>query len=202
MEFIWRSPRYFVMLPSTENSKIESNLTMNGTPPAGLVVPKTPGLAITSLVLGILGIVVFCLGPIFFAIPAIICGHIAHSKIKNSGGQLTGAGVAIGGFVTGYVSLALLALMLPIAIPNFIKARQVTFQVTCKKNLQLIDDAKQAWVKDHPDKKNTVPTSADLDTYLPQPGGFSALKCPTGGTYDIKLPNVAPTCSKPEHHLD
>ena len=176
---------------------------MNGTPPPPGLIPKTSGLAITSLVFGILGIVLaFCLGPILFALPAIICGHIAHAKIKNSGGQLTGAGVAIGGFITGYVGLALVALMLPIAIPNFIKARQTAFQMACRKNLQAIDDAKQAWVKDHPDKKNSVPTPADLEPYLAASGGFGALKCPQGGTYDIKPPNVAPTCSKPGHHLD
>ena len=41
---------------------------------------KTVGLAIASLVLGILGFV--ALG-ILVAIPAVICGHMAKSRIKN-----------------------------------------------------------------------------------------------------------------------
>jgi hypothetical protein len=169
---------------------------MNGTSP-----PKTSGLAITSLVLGILSLVFACfLGPIVFAIPAIICGHIAHSQIKNSGGHLAGAGVAIGGFVTGYVGLAMLPLMMAIAIPNFVRERHTRLQNQCISNLRLIDSAKQQWVLDHPDKKNTIPTAVDLEPYLGNVG-VKALKCPAGGIYDFKSPAASPTCSIPDHRL-
>jgi len=175
---------------------------MNGTSPSG-VAPKSSGLAITSLVLGILSLIlVFCGGPILFAIPAIVCGHIANSRIKNSGGELGGQGLAIGGFVTGYVALGLMLLMIPLAIPNFVKARQTAMKNMCKANLRMIDGAKQQWVQENPDKKDTVPTPADLDRYLKNPGGFERLKCPAGGTYDIKPPTASPTCSIPEHRLE
>jgi Domain of unknown function (DUF4190) len=175
---------------------------MNGTfpPPSG--APKLSGLAVTSLVLGILGLVLLlCAGPVLFAIPAIICGHIAYSRIKNSGGQLRGQGTAIGGFVTGYVGLGLMVLLLPVAIPNFVKARQTSMKNMCKVNLRIIDAAKQQWVQEHPDKKDSVPSPTELDQYLKNPGGFSSLKCPAGGTYDIKAATAAPTCSIPEHQL-
>src|SRR4051794_3201960 len=99
---------------------------MNGTPsnPPPLGQEKTSVLAIVSLVLGILAIVLLCVGPVF-AIPAVICGHMAYGKIKRSGGALAGKGLAIGGLACGYISLAVLMLLLPIAIPNFIKARNV-----------------------------------------------------------------------------
>src|SRR5262245_16753074 len=90
---------------------------------------RTSPLAIWSLVLGILGVVllVVCVGPLC-AIPAIICGHIAYTRIKKSGGALTGEGMALGGLITGYVgivfALAWIPLMLAIAIPNFVKARE------------------------------------------------------------------------------
>src|ERR1051325_10024332 len=89
-------------------------LTMNGTTPPSLPAPsKTSALAIVSLVLGIFGIVLLCVGPLF-AIPAIICGHVAYSRVKNSAGALSGRGLAMAGFIVGYVSLGLSILLIPL----------------------------------------------------------------------------------------
>src|SRR5689334_3929019 len=86
--------------------------------------PKTSPLAIWSLVLGILSLTCFS---IFTAIPGVICGHKALSRIKGSSGAVTGQGMAIAGLVTGYLGIAWAVIMIPlmmaIAIPNFIKAR-------------------------------------------------------------------------------
>ena len=58
------------------------------------------------------------------AIPAIICGHIGRSRIKNSGGTLSGMGLATAGMVLGYISLALHLILIPaVGIPLFVKAR-------------------------------------------------------------------------------
>ena len=60
--------------------------------------PKNCGLAIWSLVLGILGIV---LSPILIglllAVPAVFCGHLAYGRVSRSGGALTGHVQAQGG---------------------------------------------------------------------------------------------------------
>jgi len=62
--------------------------------------PKTSALAIWSLVLGILSpLCCVC----FTGIPAVICGHMTLSKIRYSGGALTGRNMAIAGLVTGYL---------------------------------------------------------------------------------------------------
>ncbi|MHC4553411.1 MAG: DUF4190 domain-containing protein, partial [Planctomycetota bacterium] len=61
--------------------------------PGVLNQPQTCGLAIASLVMGILSI--FC--NVILAIPAIICGIIALVKISKSQGQLKGNGFAIAG---------------------------------------------------------------------------------------------------------
>ncbi len=66
-------------------------------------VPPTSGLAIASLVCGVLGLFA-CY--IFSAIPAVICGHMALKKIRLSQGQMGGAGVALAGVITGYVGIA------------------------------------------------------------------------------------------------
>jgi hypothetical protein len=102
---------------------------MNGTNPPPLEnvsQPKTSGLAVWSLVLGILSLA--CFTTIFAGIPGVICGHKALSKIKQSSGALTGQGLAIAGLVTGYLGIAwaifAIPVMLAIAIPNFVQARE------------------------------------------------------------------------------
>ncbi|HUU09994.1 MAG TPA: DUF4190 domain-containing protein, partial [Phycisphaerae bacterium] len=69
---------------------------MTGAPPAA----KTNGLAIASLILGILSMI--CLGALA-GIPAVICGHVAMGRIRASGEG--GRGMAIGGLVMGYISI-------------------------------------------------------------------------------------------------
>jgi len=43
--------------------------------------------------------------PIFPVIPAIVCGHVAWSKISKSGGALHGKGIAIVGLIVGYLAI-------------------------------------------------------------------------------------------------
>jgi hypothetical protein len=41
----------------------------------------------------------------FAAIPAVICGHLAIKKIRESEQPMAGRGMAIAGLVTGYLGL-------------------------------------------------------------------------------------------------
>jgi dienelactone hydrolase len=66
--------------------------------------PATCGMGITSMVLGIISIVT-CLIPL--GIFAVIFGHVSLSRIKRSGGLVTGAGMAIAGLVMGYLTSAI-----------------------------------------------------------------------------------------------
>ena len=70
--------------------------------------PKASGLAIASLICGLLGFVTFGLT----GIAAVITGHLALSGIKKANGALAGRGMSITGLVTGYLTI----LILPIAI--------------------------------------------------------------------------------------
>ena len=65
-------------------------------------------LAIWSLILGILAII--SCGPIS-GIPAIICGHMARSKIKMEPDTLTGDGMALAGLIMGYFSIVVVILL-------------------------------------------------------------------------------------------
>ena len=165
--------------------------------------PPNCGLAVWSLVLGILAVVlsVICIGPLF-AIPAVICGHIAYSRVERSEGRLSGGGLALGGLISGYVSLALIpviGMMAAIAIPNFVKARDTAQMNACISNLRQMDSAKEQWALEHKKQTTDTPTAQELETYLRSgPGG---LKCPAGGVYSINAVGEAPTCSIPRHQL-
>ena len=65
---------------------------------------QSSGLAITSLVLGILSL--FLLG-ILGAIPGIITGHMARSKAKKNPEQFGGSGMALAGLILSYAVLIL-----------------------------------------------------------------------------------------------
>ena len=65
--------------------------------------PTTNGLAIVSLVFGVLGWTVL---PFIGMIVAIITGHIALGQVRASHGAETGEGLAIAGLVLGYLALA------------------------------------------------------------------------------------------------
>lgn len=70
-------------------------------------VPKSHGMASTSMVLGIPGIFFGWLTIGILPLAAVILGHKSWGRIKRSNGQLQGESKAIAGIVTGYVSLFL-----------------------------------------------------------------------------------------------
>jgi hypothetical protein len=177
------------------------NETTSLPPVGGSYQPKTSGLAIWSLALGVLGLICFS---IFAAIPGVICGHTALSRIKRSGGSLSGQGLAIAGLVTGYLGILWAIIFIPmmaaIAIPNFVRARQTAQMNMCINNLRQIDAAKQQWALENNKSKDAVPTWADLDKYLGA-AGHAGLKCPAGGTYSINAVSESPTCTIQNHQL-
>jgi hypothetical protein len=65
--------------------------------------PKTNGLAITSLVLGIAQIFICIIG----AILALVFGYISRRQIDESGGTQGGRGMAIAGIILGWVGIGL-----------------------------------------------------------------------------------------------
>ena len=69
---------------------------------------QTSTLAIISLVAGILGWTVL---PFLASIAAVICGHMARKEIRLAPDRLEGDGLAIAGLVLGYLSIAMLLLI-------------------------------------------------------------------------------------------
>jgi len=99
--------------------------------------PETSGLAIASLICGIL----FFIFP--SAILAIIFGHLSRSDIRRSGGRKTGGGMATAGLVLGYAGVMVIPLMIiaAIAIPNLLRAKMAANEASAVGSLRIINRA-------------------------------------------------------------
>lgn len=76
--------------------------------------PSTNGMAVASMVLGIVGVI---LGWLLMGVPsvlAVIFGHVALAAIRRTGQH--GRGMAIAGLVTGYIVVGIVALLILVAI--------------------------------------------------------------------------------------
>jgi peptidyl-prolyl cis-trans isomerase B (cyclophilin B) len=75
---------------------------------AGVAVVKKKGLAIASLVCAIVG---GWASPT--TLPAVICGHIALSRIKQRPHEFGGSALAMTGLILGYLGLLQAAILGP-----------------------------------------------------------------------------------------
>jgi Domain of unknown function (DUF4190)/zinc-ribbon domain len=82
--------------------------------PAGFAsVPRTNGMAIASLVLGLVW--VFWIGSVL----AVIFGFMAIREIDASGGAQNGRGLAVAGIILGFLSLAGLVVAIIVSAANY-----------------------------------------------------------------------------------
>jgi len=122
-------------------------------PPMGFGA-KTSGLAIASLVLGILGI--FC-G--ISAIAGLILGICALSSIGRSQGRLGGRGLAIAGTcVSGATMVLSLAVMAGMLLPALGRARHEARKIRCSSNLKQIGTAAHLWMNKFGDMEKFPPS--------------------------------------------
>jgi len=132
---------------------------------------RTSGLAIASLVLGILGFFSWGLA----GIAGIITGVMALGRIKDSQGREKGRGLALAGIITGAAStvlafIAVIAIIAAIAIPGFLSARGKARQAEVKVNLQNICTAQmQAYVE----KAQYATTFAELQFTPPENSSYA-----------------------------
>ena len=129
---------------------------LTGTGPGAAVEAKTSGMAIASMVLGILSI----FASILTALPGIVLGIISLIKISGSNGQLKGKGMAITGIVTSFV-LPLL-LFVAILMPALTRARYMGQRVMCINNLKQLGLATMTYTEVNDDKFPTPDKWCDL----------------------------------------
>ena len=164
------------------------------TPPAlyPVALPRTAGLAIASLVLGILSITCFS---ILAGIPALILGAIAIKRIGRSAGTLGGKGQALAGLIMGGVSFALLPFTLAFAaglfLPAFVNARAKAHEAQCLNNVRQCTLACEQYAHEH---NTAMPNSwADVKKYMSantdSPDFLHCQEVPdTSISYEITIP--------------
>ena len=102
-------------------------------------VPRTPPVAIWSLILAVLS---FTCGWLFTAIPAVICGHIARSKIRKSGGPLGGRDIATAGLILGYIALVIGLMGIPLLVSMIKSDRERVHRLASERKAIASDDGK------------------------------------------------------------
>jgi prepilin-type N-terminal cleavage/methylation domain-containing protein len=92
------------------------------------------------------------------------------------------------------IVVLIIGILLAIAVPNFIRARESSRAKSCVANLQQINSAVEQWAMDN--KKNAAATVALTDLVGSTAYIKSTPVCPSGGTYTAS-PAVGtnPTCS-------
>jgi hypothetical protein len=95
---------------------------------AAVQMPVTSGMAIASMVLGILGLVGgwMCCG-VVFPVLALVFGHLSLSQIQKSSGRLTGKNMAIAGLTMGYVGF-LFGLVMSLVMGTFTVATSAAME--------------------------------------------------------------------------
>jgi prepilin-type processing-associated H-X9-DG protein len=124
---------------------------------------KTSGLAIGSLIMGILsGITCF-----LTALPAIICGIVALVKISKSKGQLKGMGLAITGIALPTIMIPVAAMLLAILMPSLAKVKQIAERTVCMTNMKQLSMSVMIYTEDYDGKFPTADQWSDLlEPYL------------------------------------
>ena len=73
--------------------------------------PPASGMAVASLVLGIVALVFFPLG-LMLGVPAVMCGHAGWGAIRTEPELVGGKGMVVAGLITGYLGIVIGSLSL------------------------------------------------------------------------------------------
>ena len=89
------------------------------------------------------------------------------------------------------IVVLIIGILLAIAVPNFIRAREGSRAKSCQSNLKQIESAKEQWAMDTKASTTASPAMTDLTpNYIK-----STPACPSSGTYTLGNMSATPTCS-------
>lgn len=95
------------------------------------------------------------------------------------------------------IVVLIIGILLAIAVPNFVRARESSRTKACISNLKQIDAAKEQWAMDNNKSNGDACAMTDLvPNYIK-----STPSCPSGGTYTVGNVGANPTCSIAGHSL-
>ena len=95
------------------------------------------------------------------------------------------------------IVVLIIGILLAIAVPNFIRAREQSRAKSCSSNLKQIDAAKEQYAMDAKKNAGEVVAMTDLvNATTPASSYIKAVPtCPANGTYAVGNVSVDPTCS-------
>ena len=136
------------------------------------VETKTSGMAISSLVLGILG---FC-G--ITALVGLVLGIVALVKINKSGGRLSGQGLAIAGIcLSGFMLFVSIPFMAALTLPALARAKQKAQTINCVNNMKQLGLAVKVYAVDH--NEQFPPAATWCDAIQGNVGSAKVFQCPS-----------------------
>ena len=97
------------------------------------------------------------------------------------------------------IVVLIIGILMAIAVPNFVKARESSRKNSCIANLKQTDSAKEQWAMDN--KKDAGATVAFTDLVGATLYMKSTPTCPSSGTYTVGAIGTNPTCNKSLHVL-
>ncbi|MDO8586699.1 MAG: prepilin-type N-terminal cleavage/methylation domain-containing protein [Armatimonadota bacterium] len=94
------------------------------------------------------------------------------------------------------IVVLIIAILLAIAVPNFLASRERSRATTCQANMRQMDTAKEHWAMENQMGQTDTPTSAELITEYMRARYEDALpSCPSSGTYTLGNMATLPVCS-------
>jgi prepilin-type processing-associated H-X9-DG protein len=140
-------------------------------PPVAPAPAKTSGLAIASLILGLLGIACG-----FTAIVGLVLGIVALVQINKSQGRLRGQGLAIAGVIISGIFILVMPAML---LPALAKAKARAQSINCVNNVKQI--ALAVVIHAQANTNRCPPAASWCDAIQPELAAASqVLVCPAG----------------------
>jgi prepilin-type processing-associated H-X9-DG protein len=151
-------------------------LKSSAPPPLPAAVPKTSGMAVTSLVLGILGMFTCGLTALF----GLVFGIIALVKVKNSKGATGGRGIALAGVIVSAVFLFMIPIFAAILLPALAAAKQKAQEIGCVNNEKQLALAVRIYSGDN--ANHFPPAATWSDTINTAVGSEKVFKCPAASS--------------------
>ena len=131
------------------------------------VPAKTSGMAVTSLVMGLLG----CL--IIPAIVGLVLGIASLLRISRSDGRLKGKGLAIAGICLSGFSFVLLPIMAGLLLPALAKTKSKAQTIQCVNNLKQLALGVRLYANDNSDQYPPAATWCDsISSSISNPSVF------------------------------
>jgi prepilin-type processing-associated H-X9-DG protein len=131
------------------------------------------GLAITTLILGILGLVMCPLA----GIAAIMTGIVALTRISREPSRYGGRGMAIGGLVCGGASVVVGPMCIAILVTSLSQARELSKRIVCQANMKRIVTMSNLYATEYPGQGQDILDLAVKAGHLAE----KELICPSSG---------------------